>query len=149
MAEVSLVKLPSYECHWTISMVSQYWFLTAPSHYLSQCWPRSMSPNGITRQQWVLKIYQLASYYSKTLIHHKALSCTFDSFHWCLSLVFQLTSKSKLSWCQTGTKPLPEPMLNQAQNPSWATTTLVSPPPPPPPPPPLLTMLNQLNNAYI
>ena len=25
----------------------------ATSHYLSQCWPRSMSPNGVTRPQWV------------------------------------------------------------------------------------------------
>ena len=24
-----------------------------PSHYLSQCWPRSMSPYGVTRPQWV------------------------------------------------------------------------------------------------
>ena len=23
------------------------------SHYLSQCWPRSVSPNGVTRPQWV------------------------------------------------------------------------------------------------
>ena len=106
MAEVSLVKLPSYECHWTIlwpSSQSPYgvnrpqwvkteifnlvlligiltssndnalrwmpWDLTddnstwvqvmawcrqATSHYLSQCWPSSMSPYGITRPQWVI-----------------------------------------------------------------------------------------------
>ena len=29
------------------------WCRQATSHYLSQCWPRSMSPNGITRLQWV------------------------------------------------------------------------------------------------
>ena len=29
------------------------WSPQATSHYLSQCWPRSMSPNGITRPQWV------------------------------------------------------------------------------------------------
>ena len=29
------------------------WCRQATSHYLSQCWPRSMSPNGITRTQWV------------------------------------------------------------------------------------------------
>ena len=29
------------------------WCLTAPSHYLSQCWPSSMSPYGVTRPQWV------------------------------------------------------------------------------------------------
>ena len=29
------------------------WCPQATRHYLSQCWPRSMSPNGITRPQWV------------------------------------------------------------------------------------------------
>ena len=29
------------------------WCLQATSHYLSQCWPRSRSPYGITRPQWV------------------------------------------------------------------------------------------------
>ena len=29
------------------------WCRQATSHYLSQCWPRSTSPNGVTRPQWV------------------------------------------------------------------------------------------------
>ena len=29
------------------------WCRQAPSHYLSQCWPSSMSPYGVTRPQWV------------------------------------------------------------------------------------------------
>ena len=29
------------------------WCCQATSHYLSQCWPRSMSQYGITRPQWV------------------------------------------------------------------------------------------------
>ena len=29
------------------------WCRQATSHYLSQCWPRSISPNGVTRPQWV------------------------------------------------------------------------------------------------
>ena len=29
------------------------WCHQATSHYLSQCWHRSMSPNGVTRPQWV------------------------------------------------------------------------------------------------
>ena len=29
------------------------WCRQATSHYLSQLWPRSLSPNGITRPQWV------------------------------------------------------------------------------------------------
>ena len=27
--------------------------LTAPSHYVSQCWPSSLAPYGVTRPQWV------------------------------------------------------------------------------------------------
>ena len=29
------------------------WCRQATSHYLSQCWPRSLSPHGVTRPQWV------------------------------------------------------------------------------------------------
>ena len=29
------------------------WHRQATSHYLSQCWPSSMSPYGVTRPQWV------------------------------------------------------------------------------------------------
>ena len=29
------------------------WCRQATSHYLSQCWPRSLSPYGVTRSQWV------------------------------------------------------------------------------------------------
>ena len=33
------------------------WCHQATSHYLSQCWPRSMPPYGITRPQWVNDMY--------------------------------------------------------------------------------------------
>ena len=29
------------------------WCRQATSHYLSQCWPRSLTPCGVTRPQWV------------------------------------------------------------------------------------------------
>ena len=29
------------------------WCRLATSHYLSQCWPKSLSPYGVTRPQWV------------------------------------------------------------------------------------------------
>ena len=32
------------------------WCHQATSHYLNQCWPRSMSPYGVTRPQWVNEI---------------------------------------------------------------------------------------------
>ena len=34
------------------------WCRQAASHYLSQCWPRSLSPYGITRPQWVNNIFK-------------------------------------------------------------------------------------------
>ena len=40
---------------------NQYWFRSmalicqATSHYLGQCWPRPMSPYGITRSQWIIE----------------------------------------------------------------------------------------------
>ena len=37
------------------------WCRQATSHYLSQCWPRSLSPYGIIRHQWVNKL-QYCSY---------------------------------------------------------------------------------------
>ena len=62
MAEVSLVKLLSVECHW-ISLIMSHpaliqvmaWCHQATSHYLSQCWPRSVRshmPYGVSRPQW-------------------------------------------------------------------------------------------------
>ena len=35
------------------------WCRQATSHYLSQCWPRSPSPYGITRPQWVKTIQSM------------------------------------------------------------------------------------------
>ena len=32
------------------------WCHQATSHYLSQCWPSSMSPYGVTRPQWVKQL---------------------------------------------------------------------------------------------
>ena len=34
------------------------WCRQTTSHYLSQCWPRSVSPYGLTRPQWV-KAYEI------------------------------------------------------------------------------------------
>ena len=36
------------------------WCRQATSHYLSQCWPRSMSPYGVTRPQWVKECPQIS-----------------------------------------------------------------------------------------
>ena len=48
------MKLPSYECRWTLLAINQHWFKPLIAHYHGgQCWTRSMSPYGVTRPQWV------------------------------------------------------------------------------------------------
>ena len=43
------------------------WCRQATSHYLSQCWPRSVSPYGVTRPQWVnsLRLSQIVCHFNK------------------------------------------------------------------------------------
>ena len=51
-----LMIMPSDECHGTSQsklVKVMAWCRQATSHYLSQCWPSSMSPYGVTRPQWV------------------------------------------------------------------------------------------------
>ena len=46
------------------------WCHQATSHYLSQCWPSSMSPHGVTRPQWhKLKSHEIS------FIHNICYSC--------------------------------------------------------------------------
>ena len=53
------MKLLSGECHNTSLIISQTlvqvmaWCRQATSHYLSQCWPKSLLPYEVTRPQWV------------------------------------------------------------------------------------------------
>ena len=39
------------------------WCRQATSHYLSQCWPWAMSPNGVTRPQWVKPLWHSDAIY--------------------------------------------------------------------------------------
>ena len=52
--EIALIwmSLNFTEDHSTLVQVMA-WCRQATSHYLSQCWPRSLSPCGVTRPQWV------------------------------------------------------------------------------------------------
>ena len=59
MVEASLVKLSWDECNWKLTddkstlVQVMAWCRQATSHYLSQCWPESLSTYGVTRPQWV------------------------------------------------------------------------------------------------
>ena len=44
------------DCKSTLVQVMA-WCRQATRHYLSQYWPRSMSPNGVTRPQWVNSLW--------------------------------------------------------------------------------------------
>ena len=37
------------------------WYRQATSHYLSQCWPSSMSPYGVTRPAWLKSVSSAAT----------------------------------------------------------------------------------------
>ena len=62
------------------------WCHQATSHYLSQCWPRSLSPYDVTRPQWVNTQKPL-----HTLPSRKSFRCVFCKY-----------VGGKL-WCYTGT----------------------------------------------
>ena len=51
------------------------WCRQATSHYLSQCWPRSMAPNGVTRPQWVNRTMPIAQRISSDLAMAMPHSC--------------------------------------------------------------------------
>ena len=54
------------------------WCRQATSHYLSQCWPRFMSPYGVTRPQWVKISFPLNLNYNEKIIHglQSIIECT-------------------------------------------------------------------------
>ena len=53
------------------------WCHQATSHYMSQCWPRSMSPYGITRPQWVKKRYWQYTFREASFSSRSELNYTF------------------------------------------------------------------------
>ena len=53
------------------------WCRQATSHYLSQCWPRSLSPYGATRPQWVKDITPLLECFD-----HHTTACENNTLWW-------------------------------------------------------------------
>ena len=50
------------------------WCRQATSHYLSQCWPRSVSPHGVTRPQWFY-IMLLVHWWLKRFVRRLKETC--------------------------------------------------------------------------
>ena len=77
------------------------WCRQAPSHYLSQCWPISMSPYGVTRPQWVRKkaIPYLGSvsceYFSEAWPHYNMMVIKFNHVVQCTLNILQYLFSEK------------------------------------------------------
>ena len=74
------------------------WCCQAASHYLSQCWPRSVSLFGITRAQWVnintLRLEENGCHFADNIykcIVFNENCCTLIQFSWNLCPRVQLT----------------------------------------------------------
>ena len=68
------------------------WCRQETSHYLSQCWPSSMSPYGVTRPQWVKKLGH--QWFRKWLITWSVLSHNQNQCR----LTANWTLRRKLQW---------------------------------------------------
>ena len=98
--------------------------LRATSHYLSQCWPRSMSPHCVSRPQWIqiqpscsLSLDDLMASlmdegrsYFKLNYANSAKRMPYSDNPWAVCLTFARDRKLAQS-SQFGVKPLLGPML--------------------------------------
>ena len=96
MADVSLVKLSSM---WLLldrpddkSTLVQVmaWCRQATSHYLGQCWPRSISPYGVTRPQWV-KYNELCTYLLDLTEEKRSAQCAQSNYDFFIKLTSMWT----------------------------------------------------------
>ena len=94
------------------------WCHQATSHYLSHCWPRSMTPCGVTRPQWVntLRLIQNGRQFPDDI-----LKWIFLNVGILIRIAFKFVPGSPINnipalvqimaWCRSGNKPLSEPMM--------------------------------------
>ena len=73
------------------------WCREVTSHYLSQCWPRSVSPYGVTRPQWVQWLiawwHQTIDYLNQCWLR---INQTFCSAH--INALYQILIISNTKW---------------------------------------------------
>ena len=87
------------------------WCLQATSHYLRQCWPRSMSLYGITTPQWVNDF--LFFFFFFKWLPQRFTFCGLVT-PWDIRQI-EWTLLQVMAWHLLGAKPLPEPMLTYHQ----------------------------------
>ena len=116
--EIALIwmSLDFTDDQWTLFQVMA-WCHQATSHYLSQCWPISLLPYGVTRPQWVKKdesnvqAFHSNLYVSTYLTVNFPLNLTSSGYHWMLTKISQLWINEWLGAFVN--KPLPEPVLTK------------------------------------
>ena len=74
------------------------WCCQATSHYMSQCWPRSLSPYDVTRPQWVKLVVQLFPPWINVHVYTLSISVSF-TIHLAFEIVMMI-SKVKHAICQ-------------------------------------------------
>ena len=97
------------------------WCRQATSYYLSQCWPRSLAPYGVTRPQWINKprLRQNGHHFADDLFKY----IFFNENIWIsieISLKFVLKCPIDdmpalvqiMAWRLFSAKPLSEPMMS-------------------------------------
>ena len=110
------------------------WCHQATSHYLNQCWPRSPTPYGITRPQWVK-----SSPPGQNGCHFTGIfKCIFMNEKFCVLIWISLKFVPKgpvdnkpalvyvIAWHRTGTKPLPQAILTQFTEGRWVNCQMVT-----------------------
>ena len=91
------------------------WCREAASHYLSQCWPISMSPYGFTRPQWLNSLYagkcgnNFKSENSEHMLGIKFMSTSCEIA--CKWMSHNTIDEKSTLMAWTDSKPLLEPML--------------------------------------
>ena len=89
------------------------WCRQATSHYLSQCWPRSMSPNGVTRPQ---RINNLSHEQNGRHSTDDISKCVFANEY----IVYSLSNFSlSINQHCSGNGLVPERMLTKIFNAIW------------------------------
>ena len=83
------------------------WCRQATSHYLSQCWPRSLSPHGVARPHWInailltmqhVYIYVYIYIYIYTVMTNKAIFVSLSVIHHRTTFVNCYISFPHLCW---------------------------------------------------
>ena len=74
------------------------WCRQATSHYLSQCWPRSLSPYDVTRPQWVNRVYQPGDNYWDNYLGALYLQVTATHLRIGLPQIWSKGAQSSTQW---------------------------------------------------